>query len=161
LGRDALDLVPLDLERSHVVGLELETPALELLDLAGQVVSVLEHDHVRLRGGLRGRGRDNGGQAGEGARSERGSRSNGPAGPRRPRGTATTAPARRLHGAEVRARRLSGNCGAAGERRYSGRRAPIRPLAVVIVSSMAFVRSCTRAFSLSASGFRLFSALGF
>src|SRR5262249_3272637 len=119
----------------------------KLLDLARQVVSVAQHDDIRLR-------RRRGGGAGD-----RRSHPREHAGPER-RSEPIPPPVRRVHGAGVLSRRLSGNCGAAGRRRYSGRRAPILPFAVVIVSSTAFTRSWTRAFSLSASGFRLATAPG-
>src|SRR5262249_47738351 len=138
---------PLDLQRPHVVRLDLEPSPLELLDLAGQVISVPQHDQVglRRRGGGRLRERADGPR--ERAGPERGSNPMSP-------------PPPRVHGAGVPSRRLSGNCGAVARRRYSGRRAPIFPFAVVIVSSTAFTRSWTRALSLSASGFRLFTAPG-
>ncbi len=54
-GADARDVFPRDPDRVGGSGLEDELAALELLDLAGEPVAVLEHDDVGLLGGERSR----------------------------------------------------------------------------------------------------------
>ncbi len=55
--RDELDVVPLDGDRAHAVGLDRQLAAIELLDLASDAIAVLELDDVgldRRRGGSGG-----------------------------------------------------------------------------------------------------------
>ena len=47
-------MVPFDIDRAHSVGFELQPTLFQLLDLAGEVVAVVEDDNVGLFGKQRG-----------------------------------------------------------------------------------------------------------
>ncbi len=59
LGRERADLVPLDVDRAHVIGLVLQLAIGQLLHLAGDAVAVEQHHHVGLGRQRRGRSERN------------------------------------------------------------------------------------------------------